>query len=93
MNETKTLIVTETLRYEFTVPAAMAENEVRLRRFFTRQRNPWSKADFAAVIARDFEIDVQPFECGSFTESERRDPSGEEEGRPIGGPGGANPEP
>jgi hypothetical protein len=73
-NEIKTLIVTETLRYEFTVPAAMAENEVSLRRFFTRQRNPWSEADFAAVIDRDFEIDVQPFECGSFTESETARP-------------------
>ena len=57
-NETKTLIVTETLRYEFTVPAAMAENEVSLRRFFTRQRNPWSEADFAAVMERDFEIET-----------------------------------
>jgi hypothetical protein len=34
-NETKTLIVTETLRYEFTVPASMPENDDALKRFFT----------------------------------------------------------
>jgi hypothetical protein len=55
-NEIKTLIVTETVRYEFTVPAAMAENEVSLKRFFTSQRNPWSEADFAAVIDRDLKL-------------------------------------
>jgi hypothetical protein len=55
-NETKTLIVTETLRYEFTVPASMPENDDALKRFFTSQRNPWSEADFAAVIDRDLKL-------------------------------------
>ena len=57
MKETKTLIVTETLRYEFTVPASMAENDDALKRFFARHPDPWSGADFAAVVERDFEIE------------------------------------
>ena len=57
MKETKTLIVTEALRYEFTVPAAMHETEETLKRFFARHPDPWSEADFAAVVERDFEIE------------------------------------
>jgi len=57
MKETKTLIVTETLRYEFTVPASMPENDDALKRFFARHPNPWGGADFAAVVERDFEIE------------------------------------
>jgi hypothetical protein len=56
MKETKTLIVTETLRYEFTVPAAMHETEETLKRFFARHPGPWSEADFAAVTEREFEV-------------------------------------
>ena len=56
MKETKTLIVTETLRYEFSVPAAMHETEETLKRFFARHPDPWSDADFAAVLEREFEI-------------------------------------
>lgn len=56
--KTKTLIVTETLRYEFTVPAAMQENDDALKRFFARQLNPWNDADFAAVTEREFEIET-----------------------------------
>ena len=55
-NETKTLIVTETVRYEFEVPASMPEDETTLKRFFGRQPDPWTGADFAAVTERDFEV-------------------------------------
>ena len=57
MKETKTLIVTETLRYEFTVPASMPENDDALKRFFARHPDPWSEADFAAVTEREFEVE------------------------------------
>ncbi len=79
MKETKTLIVTETLRYEFTVPAAMPENDDALKRFFARYPNPWSDADFAAVTEREFEIEAESFLCGSFTPSQRRDAARREE--------------
>lgn len=55
--KTKTLIVTETLRYEFTVPAAMHETEETLKRFFARHPDPWIDADFAAVVEREFELE------------------------------------
>ena len=55
--KTKTLIVTETLRYEFTVPASMPENDDALKRFFARHPDPWSGADFAAVTEREFEVE------------------------------------
>ena len=58
MKETKTLIVTETLRYEFSVPAAIHETEETLKRFFARHPDPWSDADFAAVTEREFEIET-----------------------------------
>ncbi|PAW70522.1 MAG: hypothetical protein B9S35_15075 [Opitutia bacterium Tous-C5TDCM] len=54
-NETKTLIVTETVSYEFTVPASMAEDVDSLKRFFAGHPNPWRDADFAAVMEREFE--------------------------------------
>jgi len=73
-NRTKTLIVTETVRYEFEVPASMPESDLSLRRFFAAKSNPWSDADFSAVTERDFEIEAQPFERGSFTESETARP-------------------
>jgi hypothetical protein len=57
MNETKTLIVTETVRYEFEVPASMPESDLSLRRFFAAKSNPWSDADFSAVTERDFEME------------------------------------
>jgi hypothetical protein len=72
-NETKTLIVTETLRYEFTVPASMPENDDALKRFFARHPDPWSDADFAAVTEREFEIEAEPLLCGSFTPTQWRD--------------------
>jgi hypothetical protein len=56
--KTKTLIVTETLRYEFTVPASMPENDDALKRFFASHPDPWISADFAAVTERDFEIET-----------------------------------
>jgi hypothetical protein len=65
-NETKTLIVTETLRYEFTVPASMPENDDALKRFFARHPDPWSEADFAAVVERDFEIERELSSHGSI---------------------------
>lgn len=55
-NETKTLIVTETVSYEFTVPASMAEDGDSLKRFFAGHPDPWRDADFAAVTEREFEI-------------------------------------
>lgn len=54
--DTKTLIVTETVSYEFTVPASMAEDGDSLKRFFTSHPDPWRDADFAAVQEREFEI-------------------------------------
>jgi hypothetical protein len=79
MKETKTLIVTETLRYEFTVPASMPENDDALKRFFARHPDPWSDADFAAVSEREFEIEAESLPCGSFTPAQRRDAAGREE--------------
>ncbi len=55
-NETKTLIVTETVSYEFEVPASMAEDEATMKRFFASHSDPWRDADFAAVLEREFEI-------------------------------------
>ena len=52
--KTKTLIVTETVRFEFEVPASMSEDETTLKRFFGQQADPWTGADFAAVTERDF---------------------------------------
>jgi hypothetical protein len=77
--KTKTLIVTETLRYEFTVPTAMHETEETLKRFFARHPDPWSEADFAAVTEREFEIEAEPLPCGSFTPTQRRDAAGRDE--------------
>lgn len=57
MKKTKTLIVTETVRYEFEVPASMPEDETRLKRFFGKQPDPWIGADFAAVTQRDFVVE------------------------------------
>ena len=55
-NETKTLIVTETIIYEFTMPAPMAEDEATVKRFFARHPDPWRDADFAVVLEREFDI-------------------------------------
>ena len=52
--KTKTLIVTETVRYEFEVSASLPEDEVTLKRFFSQQLDPWIGADFAAVTEREF---------------------------------------
>jgi len=58
MKKTKTLIVTETVRYEFGVPASMPDDETTLKRFFGSQPDPWTGADFAAVTERDFDIEL-----------------------------------
>ena len=55
-NETKPPIVTETLRYEFTVPASMGEDEDALKHFFASHPDPLRNADFAAVTEREFEV-------------------------------------
>jgi hypothetical protein len=57
-NETKTLIVIETVSYEFTVPASMAEDGDSLKRFFASHPDPWRDADFAAVTEREFVIEL-----------------------------------
>jgi hypothetical protein len=51
MNETKTLIVNETVCDEFEVPASMPESDLSLRRFFAAESNPWSDADFSAITS------------------------------------------
>jgi len=56
--KSKTLIVTEAVRYEFEVPASMPEDETTLKRYFGRQRDPWAGADFAAVTERDFVVEA-----------------------------------
>lgn len=56
--KTKTLIVTETVRYEFEVPASMPEDEATLKRFFGKQPDPWTGAGFAAVTERDFVVEA-----------------------------------
>jgi hypothetical protein len=56
MTKTKTLIVTETVRYEFEVSASMPEDETTLKRFFGKQPDPWAGADFAAVTECDFVV-------------------------------------
>lgn len=52
-NETKILIVTETVSYEFIVPASMAEDGDSLKRFFAGHPEPWMDANFAAVVNRN----------------------------------------
>ena len=66
MKETKTLIVTETLRYEFAVPASMAEDRDVLIRYFGSHPDPWGGATFAAVTERDFEIQAHSVPRGSI---------------------------
>lgn len=73
-NETKTLIVTETVRYEFEVPASMPESDIALKRFFAARSNPWSEADFSAVTDRDFEVESARGERGSIPHSETARP-------------------
>ena len=51
------MIVTETVRYEFEVPASMPGDETTLKRFFGKQPDPWTGADFAAVTERDFVVE------------------------------------
>jgi hypothetical protein len=65
-NETKTLIVTETVSYEFTVPALMAEHGDSLKRFFAGHPDPWRDADFAAVLEREFEVQAPRTGRGSI---------------------------
>jgi hypothetical protein len=55
-NETKTLIVSEALSYEFNVPASMGEDEDSLKHFFASHPDPLRNADFAAVTERKFEV-------------------------------------
>jgi hypothetical protein len=73
-NETKTLIVTETVSYEFTVPASMAEDEVTVKRFFAGHRDPWRDADFAAVTEREFEVQAARTGRGSITDPQTARP-------------------
>jgi hypothetical protein len=58
--ETKTLIVTETIRHEFTVPASMSGDRAALTRYFDHHPDPWGDADFAAVNDRHFELESLP---------------------------------
>jgi len=69
--KTKTLIVTETIRYEFEVPASMPEDDATLKRFFGRLRDPWASADFAAVTERDFAFEAprSAKEAHSYTDA------------------------
>jgi hypothetical protein len=73
MKKTKTLIVTETVRYEFEVPASMPEDETELKRFFGQQPDPWTGADFAAVTERDFLVQTprKSMVWSQFTPCER----------------------
>ena len=57
-SKTKTLIVTETVRYEFEVPASMPDDETALKCFFGKQSDPWTGADFAAVTEREFVVEA-----------------------------------
>jgi len=36
----------------------MPEDEATLKRFFGRQRDPWTGADFAAVTEREFVVEA-----------------------------------
>jgi hypothetical protein len=58
MKKTRPLIITETVRYEFEVTASMPENKAVLKRFFGKQSDPWTGADFTAVTERDFDIQL-----------------------------------
>jgi len=58
MNTTKKLIVTETLHYEFELPPDHPEDRDSLLAMFCAKENPWSEAAFAAVIARDVEVET-----------------------------------
>jgi|GEM_PF-1593983 len=73
-NETKTLIVIETVSYEFTVPASMAEDDDALKRFFAGHRDPWRDADFAAVLEREFEVQAPRTGRGSIPDPETARP-------------------
>jgi len=58
--KTKTLIVTETLHYEFEVPASLPEDEASLSRFFGGLADPWAAADFCSVTEREFWLGPAP---------------------------------
>jgi hypothetical protein len=73
-NETKTLIVTETVSYEFTVPASMAEDETTVKRFFAGHPDPWRDANFAAVTEREFEVQAPRTGRGSIPDPETARP-------------------
>ena len=70
MNKTKTLIVTETVSYEFTVPASMAEDETTVKRFFASHPALWRDADFAVVTERELEVQAARTGRGSIPDSE-----------------------
>jgi hypothetical protein len=57
---TKTLIVTETLRYEFALPPDHPEDTESLTELFCSKEDPWREAEFAAVTER--EVMVQTLE-------------------------------
>jgi hypothetical protein len=65
-NEIKTLIVTETVSYEFTVAASMAENGDSFGCFFASHPDPWRDADFAVVTEREFEVQAPRTGRGSI---------------------------
>jgi hypothetical protein len=50
---TKTLIVTETVRYEFVLPPNHPEDTESLIKLFCSKAHPWNEADFAAVTERE----------------------------------------
>ena len=56
---TKTLIVTETVRYEFALPLDHPEDAESLTELFCSKDDPWREATFAAVTDR--EVTVQTF--------------------------------
>lgn len=58
---TKTLIVTETVRYEFALPADHPEDAESLTELFCAKDDPWREASFAAVTDREVTVQtVQP---------------------------------
>jgi hypothetical protein len=57
---TKTLIVTETVRYEFALPSDHPEDSESLTELFCSKDDPWREAEFAAVTERD--VTVQTIE-------------------------------
>ncbi len=58
MTNTKKLIVTETIRYEFELPPDHPEDHGSLKALFCAKQDPWSEADFAVITERDFDVET-----------------------------------